>query len=117
MYLCLHDHMFIWINRNICLCQTRFHSYIINIIMLYTCEKECPISNVLVELNCCIKWNKLVKHGLSQESDGVSAHGHQKAGVGEHHATGGATGHCHTITSDTPQTCMLTLHRVVCKRR
>lgn len=62
-----------------------------------------------------IKGNEAMKEGLSEERNGVPAHGDQQAGVGKHHDTGGATGHRHTITRDPPQTGMLSFKRVIWK--
>lgn len=60
-----------------------------------------------------IKGNETMKEGLSQECDGVPAHGHQQAGVGKHHDAGGATCHRHAITRYPPQPGMLPFKRVI----
>ena len=70
--------------------------------MIRTCEDEGQEGNVFVHGDVGIKGDVSVQEGLSQEGDEVTTHGHHQTGVSKHHGTGGATGHCHTISGNTP---------------
>ena len=81
--------------------------------MQLTSEKQSPSSHILVHGNIRIKWDVSVEKGFSKECDRVSGHGHQEAGVGEHHSTGSSSCYRNSVTCNTPQPCMLSLNRIV----
>ena len=76
-------------------------------------EEQTVKSNNLVETNVRVERNVVVEDGLPEIGDEVASHCNQEDRVGEHHSRSSSTSDCHTITSDSPQTGMFSLHRVV----
>lgn len=67
----------------------------------------------LVEGYGGIEGNVLVKGGLPEEGDEVPGHGQQQNGISPHHARGSTSSNCDTISSNTTQPSIFSLHRVI----
>ena len=76
-------------------------------------EEQCSEGNDLVEGDSGIKWDILVNWCLPKVGDEVTSHCQQQYRIGKHHTRSSSTSNCDTITSNTTQTSMFSLYRII----
>ncbi len=75
-------------------------------------EQSCKGHN-LVERDVGIEGNVVVEDGLTEIRDKVTSHGEQQHRVGEHHSCSSSSSYSDPMTSDSPESSVLSLYSII----